>query len=165
MTRRVLLHLSIAALAFGALAAASHFQEVWHLQPCTMCILQRYAFFIIGFAALSPYVLRGWALLPLMPGISGLATVVGITASLKIQWAISVPSMSCGRDKVAAVLNGLPWVDHWPAMFEATGVCGDPVPPVMGLPFHVCSLLLFGLILVLSVAAGRAGAKPTPSQG
>lgn len=164
MMRRMLLDTAIAALAFGALAAANHYQAAWHLQPCTMCILQRYAFLAIGLAIVGRYFVNE-VLIPVWRPLSMLATVVGITASVKIQWAISVPSMSCGRDKVAAFLNGLPWVDRWPDMFEATGVCGDPVPPVLGIPFHVCSLLLFGLILVLSIAAARAGAKPTPAQG
>jgi disulfide bond formation protein DsbB len=139
---------TIAALAFGAVAVAYSLQTAWNLEPCTMCIVQRYAFLVIGVGAVGPYVLsEGFR--PLWPYTSTLASVIGVLASIRIQWAISVPSMTCGRDKVAAALNGAPWVDTWPAMFEATGICGDKVAPVLGLPFHGWSALLFVLAGVL----------------
>ena len=139
----------IAALAFGALGTAYTLQQAWTLQPCTMCIVQRYSFLIIGLGAVGRILfcrpLAELFRLAMLP-----AVVVGVLASARIQWAISVPSMSCGRDKIAAFLNNLPWVELAPNAFEATGICGDPVPPVLGLPFHACSAILFVAIVAVS---------------
>lgn len=144
----------VAAIAFGAVGTAYSLQQAWNLQPCTMCIVQRYAFLIIGIGAAG----RALFAFPL-PAMCRFATwpsiIIGLLASARIQWAISVPSLSCGRDKIAAFLNNLPWVEWAPSMFEATGVCGDPVPPVLGLPFHVGSAALF-LAIAVVVWFGRA---------
>jgi disulfide bond formation protein DsbB len=43
-------------------------------------------------------------------------------------------------------------------MFEATGVCGDKVAPVLGLPFHAWSAILFVALGVL-LWKGRAAAQ------
>lgn len=121
-----------------------------------MCIVQRYAFLAVGLGAVIHLGLHGRTKgAPLSVGF--MAAAIGVAASAKIQWAISVPSMTCGRDKFAAALNSVPWLDLWPQMFEATGVCGDPVPPVLGLPFHAWSGLLF---IGLCVAMWGAYRKP-----
>lgn len=149
MTRNSWISLAIAGLSFGALAAAGVLQAVWNLEPCTMCIIQRYAFLVIGLLAMASLRVHEPRAVAAMNAVSTLVAGVGVMASLRVQWAISVPSASCGRDKVAAAFNSLPWVDWWPSMFEATGICGDKVPPVMGVPFHGWSLLLFLLAGVL----------------
>lgn len=138
LVRRV----AVSAIAFGAISVAYALQQAWSLEPCTMCIVQRYAFLVIGIGACGRYLAGGLVAAVARVAAPG-AVLVGLLASARIQWAISVPSQTCGRDKVAAALNGAPWVDAWPAMFEATGVCGDKVAPVLGLPFHAWSALLF----------------------
>lgn len=143
-----------ASVAFGAVAVACLLQHAWHLQPCTMCILQRYAFLLIGVMALCRTQASG-AVASALRAATNVLALVGVAASLKIQWAISVPSSSCGRDAVAAFLNGLPWAKAVPALFKATGVCGDYVPPVLHLQFHVWSLLFFALILLVTLYAGH----------
>lgn len=156
MKRATLLNLGIAGLSFGAIAAAGILQSAWHLQPCTMCIVQRYAFLVVGLLALGRLLGADGKAAVVSRATSNLVALIGALASLRVQWAISVPSATCGRDKVAALLNNLPWVDTWPALFEATGVCGDPVPPVVGLPFHVWSLAIFIIVLLMAWRAGRA---------
>lgn len=155
MKRAFRSNLLIAGLAFGAVGVAAALQAAWHLQPCTMCILQRYAFLVIGFLALGRLRYADGSAALVSRAVSNLAAAVGLLASLRIQWVISVPSATCGRDKVAAFLNNLPWVDTWPSLFEATGVCGDPVPPVLGLSFHGWALMLFTTILLLTWRAAR----------
>jgi len=143
-----------ASIAFGAVAVACLLQHAWHLQPCTMCIIQRYAFLFIGILALCRMKASGSAA-AVLRAATNFCALVGIAASIKIQWAISVPSSSCGRDAVAAFLNGLPWAKAVPPLFKATGVCGDYVPPVLRLQFHVWSLLFFAVILLVTLYAGH----------
>lgn len=146
MTRPMWRYLAISAVSFGAIGVAHSLQVAWALAPCTMCIAQRYAFAAMGVTALIRAFLpenKGFVLGLLL----NLFAVVGLLASARIQWALSVPSVSCGRDQLADFLNELPWVSHWPTMFEATGICGDTVPPVLGLPFHIWSAMLFTLFM------------------
>jgi disulfide bond formation protein DsbB len=155
------LNLETARLAAIAVAIACLLQHAWNLEPCTMCIAQRYAFIFIGLLALCRMQASGRAAAALR-GATNLFALIGIAASLKIQWAISVPSSMCGRDKFAAFLNDLPWAKAVPYLFKATGVCGDYVPPVFYLPIHIWSLLAFSLILVVTLYAGRAMKKGAP---
>jgi disulfide bond formation protein DsbB len=143
-----------AGIAFGAVAIACLLQHAWHLQPCTMCILQRYAFLFIGMLALCRMKANGSTAVALR-AVTNFFALGGVAASLKIQWAISVPSSSCGHDAIAAFLNGLPWAKAVPALFKATGVCGDYVPPVLHLQFHVWSLLFFSLISLVTLYTGH----------
>lgn len=138
-----------AALSLGAVATASVIQGAWGLSPCTMCILQRYAFIALGGFSLVTlcYPAKvGRLARAVMSGLAG----VGMAASVKIQWALWVPSGSCGRDALANFFNDLPTAVWWPHLFEATGLCGDKVPPVLGVPFHIWSLMLFAGLLVLT---------------
>lgn len=138
-----------AAISLGAVAAASIIQGVWGLSPCTMCILQRYAFIALGglslVTACVPAKVGRWTRVAM-----SLLAAVGVAASAKIQWALWVPSGSCGRDALANFFNDLPTAIWWPHLFEATGLCGDKVPPVLGVPFHICSGMLFAGLLVLT---------------
>lgn len=137
-----------AALCITAVAVAEGLQVAWDLQPCTMCILQRYVFLALAmvFAVRAGLTPRHQAATRWL--VTSLA-VVGVLASVKIRWAMRHQGETCGRDAVAAFLNDLPTATQWPALFEATGVCGDPVPPVMGVPFYLWSVILFTLLLVL----------------
>lgn len=162
MTRIEKLNLEIARLAALAVAIACLLQHAWNLQPCTMCIVQRYAFIFIAPLACCQVKARGWVATALRVATS-LFALVGIAASLKIQWAIWVPSSMCGRDKFAAFLNDLPWAKAVPYLFKATGVCGDYVPPVFYLPIHIWSLLVFSLMLLVTLYAGRLMKKGAPT--
>lgn len=158
MTNRHVRNFTVAALAFGAVGIAYGLQQAWQLEPCTMCIAQRYAFMVIGLSVLLGEGAIGRGAVLVLRLAAWPAVVIGLLASARIQWAISVPSVTCGRDKIAAALNGVPWLDWWPAMFEATGVCGDKVAPVLGLPIHAWSAILF-LALGVLLWRGRAAAQ------
>lgn len=149
MTSPVLMNGCIAALSFGAVTVASLLQSSWGLQPCTMCIIQRYAFLLIGLVSLVRAV-ASVKVENVLRWVASLVALGGILASARIQWAISMPSVSCGRDKLASFLNNLPWVELSPGLFEATGSCGDKIPPVFGLPFHVWSMMLFIMFLLMT---------------
>lgn len=155
------LTLAIAVISFSAVIAAVLIQSHWNLRPCTMCIIIRYAFLGIGVLALTSLV-RGRLLRKVGLIGCGLVAALGVIPVLMVNAAINNPSVTCGRDKVAAFLNGLPWVDWAPQLFEATGVCGDSIPPVMGLAFHSWAFVLF-LISLLAVVIVCLGWKIEPA--
>lgn len=140
---------SLLSLSAAALIAAVFLQAAWALYPCSLCILQRYAFLGIGLgAALLLVANRPWAHRAGM-AIAGLSAAGGAWAAVKNLWVLKYPSPSCGRDPVAQFLQELPWVQAWPAMFEPTGMCSDPIPDVLGLSFPAWALLCFAATLTL----------------
>lgn len=139
----------VAVLSLGAVVSASMIQASWGLQPCTMCITQRYAFLISAALGMLQVFLYAKVERPLRWALS-LVALCGMLASARIQWALSHPGGVCGRDAIANFLNDLPTATQWPAIFEATGVCGDKVPPVLGIQFHVWSFSLFLAFVALA---------------
>lgn len=144
-------YLAVSAFSFGAVAVAAALQFSWGLYPCSLCIIQRYGFLIVGLAALaaamSPH--RAW------PTLLSFGALAGFAAAARNIWVQHFPSPECGRDALSSFLNGLPTVDLWPAMFEATGMCSDPIPDVLGLSFPAWGALGFFLALLLTFLAQR----------
>ena len=124
------------------------------LQPCTLCIIQRYAFIWVGLwaliALLLPY--RAGRLVAALVG--GLGALGGMVVAGRNLWVMAHPDILCGRDPVEIFLNQLPTAQWWPKVFMALGVCSDPIPPLFGLALPAWSLLglfILGGLLVLPV--------------
>ena len=124
------------------------------LQPCTLCIIQRYAFIWVGLwaliALLLPY--RAGRLVAALVG--GLGALGGMVVAGRNLWVMAHPDILCGRDPVEIFLNQLPTAQWWPKVFMALGLCSDPIPPLFGLALPAWSLLglfILGGLLVLPV--------------
>lgn len=140
--------------AIIALAAALFMQHGKGLQPCTLCIIQRYAFIWVGLwaliALLLPY--RTVRLLAALAG--GLGALGGMVTAGRNLWVMAHPDILCGRDPVEIFLNQLPTAQWWPKVFMALGLCSDPIPPLFGLALPAWSLLgllILGGLLVLPI--------------
>lgn len=149
----LLCYLLVLTAAVGAVAAALYMQHVQGLQPCTMCIIQRYAFLWIGLCALVAILLpfRAIQLLASIAGILG--AMGGMIAAGRNLWVMHHPDILCGRDPIELFLNGLPTAQWFPKVFVALGLCSDPIPPLLGLALPTWSLI--GLI-VLAALLGAA---------
>ena len=140
--------------AIIALAAALFMQHGKGLQPCTLCIIQRYAFIWVGLwaliALLLPY--RAGRLVAALVG--GLGALGGMVVAGRNLWVMAHPDILCGRDPVEIFLNQLPTAQWWPKVFMALGLCSDPIPPLFGLALPAWSmlgLLILGGLLVLPI--------------
>lgn len=138
--------LIVAVAATTAVGVAYTMQNALHLEPCTLCIVVRYAFLLVAVLALWDVFFPFVALRALYSTVA----LVGAAVSSRHLWLLDHPAVSCGRDKLADWLNSLPTVSIWPSMFEATGLCGDKVPPLLGLSFPLWGLI--GFLAVLAVA-------------
>lgn len=136
-----------------SLGAALYMQHGQGLKPCTMCIIQRYAFLWIGLCALIGILLpfRTIRVLASLAGILG--ALGGIAAAARNLWVLNHPDILCGRDPIELFLNGLPTAQWSPMTFAVYGLCSDPIPPLFGLALPAWSLI--GLI-VLAVLLGFA---------
>ncbi|MBU3668037.1 MAG: disulfide bond formation protein B [Rhodocyclaceae bacterium] len=136
-----------------AMTAALIMQFGRGLQPCTMCIIQRYAFVIVGFCAFFAWTLpfRLIRVVLVVLGIAG--ALVGIGAAIRNLWVMAHPEVLCGRDPVELFLNGLPTAQWMPEVFVASGLCSAPIPPLLGLSLPAWSLIgLFILAVLLGLS-------------
>ncbi len=141
---RVLLA-AIGVLCFALLAYAYFLQYgPDKQQPCPLCVLQRYVYFVVGVDALvaAAFARRGLAF--------GTAIVAAVGIALALWQVLKGADMtSCLRDPVGIFVNGLPMADWWPEFLFANGGCADKFY-TLGLPVPMWSLLCFtGLFAVL----------------
>ena len=134
-----------------AMAAALFMQFGRGLQPCTMCIIQRYAFVIAGVCAFFAWALPLRLVRVALVGLGIVGTLIGIGAAIRNLWVMAHPEVLCGRDPVELFLNGLPTAQWLPEVFVASGLCSAPIPPLLGLSLPAWSLI--GLV-VLTILLG-----------
>lgn len=145
----LLCYLSVLLAALGSLAAALYMQHGQGLQPCTMCIIQRYAFLWMGLCAFVALVLpfRPVQILASVTGILG--AIGGLVAATRNLWVLSHPEILCGRDPIEMFLNGLPTAQWSPKVFAVYGLCSDPIPPLFGLALPAWSII--GLVVLAAL--------------
>jgi disulfide bond formation protein DsbB len=110
----------LAMLVFGI----GYLQWVVGLEPCPMCIVQRYCLILVGvfslFAALCkrPLGWRAWGLLGVLIGAFG-----AVTAARQswLQWN-PPPVMTCGRD-LYGMIESFPLQRAIPMIFKGSGDC------------------------------------------
>lgn len=152
-SRRRLLAL-IAVACVGLLAFASYLQHSVGLEPCPMCIVQRYAFVFVAIAAGLGSLwgarlwVNLWSLVAL--GFSGFGAFVAARQSW-MQWY--PPEIStCGRDFYGIVEN-YPISRAIPMLFRGSGDCAAIDWTFLGLSIANWSFVCFvGIALALLIA-------------
>jgi len=143
--------LLIAIVSFSMLGAALYMQYVENLQPCPLCIMQRFAFIGIGtfslLAAIAQNTRSLWQGLGMLSGVGGIA-VAGYQVALLMN-----PKASCGIDPLENWVNSLPTAKLLPQVFFSDGLCTAPTPPILGLSIPAWSLIWL-VILTLTLAVG-----------
>ena len=141
----------IAIICTALLTAAYYLQYGSQLQqPCPLCILQRYAYMLIGAAALVGAIhapsRRGGMIYN-----SLIASIASIGAGFAI-WQLSKghAMQSCLADPIGQFVNGLPMANWWPEYLFATGGCADVYPPILGLSLASWSLVWFAFFAITS---------------
>ena len=143
----------IAMLAFGL-----YLQHVVGLEPCPMCIVQRYALILVAVAAgLTAFAHRKGSLIA-GSGLIVLLSVLGAFVAARqsfLQW-FPPPEASCGRD-LYGMIETFPLKRVIPMIFKGSGDCTKIDWTFLGLSIANWSFLCFagiallGLLLVLRV--------------
>src|SRR5438552_2257506 len=119
----------------GLLALAVFLQEQKGLEPCPMCILQRYAFIAIGAVALVGAIHgpRNVAL-KVYGALIVLVAIAGGGVSLRHSWLQHFPpaTESCGTD-LEFLVNTFPLSQALPKIFAGTGSCSKIDWTMLGL--------------------------------
>lgn len=152
-SRRLLL--LIAAASAAALAFGMYLQHALGLEPCPMCIVQRYALTGVGILALIGSLLpqRWWVGLwgSLVWLTSGFGAFVAARQSL-LQW--NPPEiMSCGRD-FYGIIEGFPLRDALPMLFRGSGDCSAIEWTLLGGSIANWSFIIFATFFVLTLVLG-----------
>lgn len=150
-SRPLLLFVAFACIAL--LAFALYLQIVERMQPCPLCIIQRYAFVAIALVCLVFAVMpRGTA--PVGAGLAMLFALGGAGTAGWHLWVKAHPEVSCGIDPLETSLNTIPTAKLFPLLFNADGLCATPYDPILGLSIPQWSLAWFvGMALVLGWVA------------
>ena len=144
------LSIGIAALCFGALAAALVSQHAFGMEPCPWCVLQRLVFAAIGLVALAGLAWRtATGVLTIGLGLLALAAS-GIAAALW-HYFVASSSTSCNLTLADKIMNGSGLPALLPEVFEARATCADAAVNLLGVPYVLWALALFVLIAGLSV--------------
>ena len=138
---------SIAMLAFGL-----YLQHVVGLEPCPMCIVQRYALVLVGVVAgITAFTSRKALLVTgsgLMTLLSGLGAFVAARQSF-LQWY--PPEIAgCGRD-LYGMIETFPLKRAIPMIFKGSGDCTKIDWTFLGLSIANWSFVCFVVIALLGL--------------
>ena len=150
-----LIYFAVFLVCAGLIGFALYLQHSLGLEPCPMCILQRYAFIVVGVlglvAAIHGAGLFGRriysALLVVMAATGG-----GI-AIRHVYLEHNPPKVfDCGAD-VGYMLESFPLTEALPMIFRGTGDCTKVVWTFLGLSIAEWSLICFALLGVAAIVA------------
>ena len=156
-TNRQLL-ITMALACFALIGGALYFQHVKQMQPCPLCVIQRYAFLFTGFFALAAAFTKNpkpWLFLSLASAVGGAVTVG------KHLYVIANPGFSCGIDPTTTFLNKIPTATAMPWLFQADGLCEDARDTLLGLSIPQWSALWF---VLLTLALGYLLVRRQPTR-
>lgn len=144
------LFLALFALCCGLLSFGLYLQHVEALEPCPMCIMQRYALALVGLGALI-----GAALLPRAPGArvtSGVLALIaggGASVAARQSWMqLNPPAIpECGPG-LEFMLDSFGLADALPMIFRGAGDCSEVKWTFLDLSIANWSLINFSLITI-----------------
>ena len=146
------LYAMLCAACFAMLAFGLYLQHVVGLNPCPMCIVQRYALLLVaiaaGLTALSskrPVHLGGAGVLILVAGF-------GAFTAARQSWLQWYPPevVNCGRD-FYGMIETFPLQRALPMIFKGTGDCSKIDWTFLGGTLANWSFVVFAAILLLSL--------------
>ena len=154
--RQVLLAMGVAC--FALLAYGMYLQPVVGLEPCPMCIVQRYALILVGLLAGITAAVRsrgahlaGAALLLVSAGFGGFVAA----RQSWLQW-YPPETVSCGRD-FYGMIESFPLQRAIPMIFKGGGDCSKVDWTFLGGSIANWSFLCFaGIVLVTLWLAARS---------
>jgi disulfide bond formation protein DsbB len=149
------IHLGMFLVCAGLIAFALYLQHSLGLEPCPMCILQRYAFIVVGAIALIAAV-HGPGLVGrrIYTGLLVLFAATGAGVAIRHIYLEHNPPrvFDCGAD-VGFMLESFPLTEALPMIFRGTGDCTKVLWRFLGLSIAEWSLICFALLIVATLLA------------
>ncbi len=146
--------MAVLLLCIGFILFALYLQLVEKMLPCPLCVLQRYAFIVIGFFCLLGMFskkIQGYAFAAFLSSLAGIGT------SIYQLWVIAHPAVQCGRDSMEIIINSL-WPAKWiPVLFYSDSLCGEILDSILGLTLPQWSLIWFFIFAAVFIKIMRRG--------
>ena len=145
--RRLLAFIALACIAL--LAFGLYLQHAVGLEPCPMCIVQRYLFILValaaGIGAALPASATRW-----VGGLMALLSFTGAGVAARQSWLQWFPPeiATCGRD-LFGMIESFPLKRVIPMVFRGSGDCSAVDWTFLGLTIANWSFLNFMLVAVL----------------
>lgn len=154
---------AIAAICASLLAYGIYYlQEELGLEPCPMCILQRYALIAAGVTALVAAIHgpRAWGL-KVYSGLIVLFSIAGAGVAARHSYLQHFPPKveTCGSDLDFLVSN-FPLVQALPKIFAGTGSCSKVDWKFIGLSIPEWTLAWFAVFAAVAIWAASANRRP-----
>jgi len=158
LLRPRVLYLGVALVCALLIGVALYMQFQMQLEPCPLCILQRYAFVLLGALALLA------ALLPAFLGriVAALGLLVALAGAGVSSWHVWLqlhpPAVSACGPSLEYLVSNLPLGRALPRIFQGYADCTTVDWTFLGLSIPAWSLIwLLVLGITLGVAQGRRG--------
>ena len=139
----------------GLIALALYLQEQEGLEPCPMCILQRYAFIVVGLIALAAAIHgpRGLAL-KVYGALVALVAMAGAGVAMRHSYLQHFPpkTETCGAD-LDFLMGNFPLSQALPKVFAGTGSCSKVDWTLLGLSIPEWAIVWFATFAALAVWA------------
>ena len=154
---------AIAVVCASLLAYGIYYlQEELGLEPCPMCILQRYALIAVGVTALVTAIHgpRAWGL-KVYSGLIVLFSLAGAGVAARHSYLQHFPPKveTCGSDLDFLVSN-FPLVQALPKIFAGTGSCSKVDWKFLGLSIPEWTLVWFAIFAAAAIWAIFANRRP-----
>lgn len=137
----------------GLIALAVYLQEQEGLDPCPMCILQRYAFVAIGAVALAAAIHgpKGLAL-KVYGALTALLAIAGGGVAMRHSYLQHFPPKveSCGAD-LDFIVNTFPLSQALPKIFAGSGSCSKVDWKMLGLSIPEWALAWFAMFAIAAI--------------
>jgi disulfide bond formation protein DsbB len=153
------------ACCAGLLGFGLYLQHALGLEPCPLCILQRYAFVAAGVVGLAAALHgpRGRAGQRTYAALLAVTALAGLGVAARQVWLQHNPPpvAECGPG-LEYMLEAFPLTQLLPALFQGSGDCAKVVWTFLGLSIPEWSLACFlglagiGLLVFLRAGPGRA---------
>jgi disulfide bond formation protein DsbB len=130
--------------------AIFYMQEQLGLEPCPMCILQRYAFFAIGFIALVAAIHNPQGVaLKAYSGLVILFALAGGGVAIRHSYLQHFPPLAetCGTD-LDFLLNTFSLSEAFPKIFAGTGSCSKVDWKLIGLSIPEWALVWYAIFAI-----------------
>jgi protein dithiol:quinone oxidoreductase len=142
----------VAAVSVAMLAFGMYLQHVQGLEPCPMCIVQRYALILVAVLAGLAACLRAPVGRAVAVSAMGLFAVFGAFTAARQSWLQWNPPeiLSCGRD-FFGMIEAFPLGRAIPMIFRGSGDCSKIDWTFLGLTIANWSFLWFAVFALLAV--------------
>lgn len=148
----------IALACLGLLAFGMYLQHAVGLEPCPMCIVQRYALVLVGVLAALAAACRGRGGRRVLMALAVLVALFGAFVAARQSWLQWYPPevLACGRDLYGMIEN-FPLKRVVPMVFRGSGDCSAVDWTFLGLTIANWSFLWFtGMAAALGLMTWRA---------